>query len=419
MTIKTAKLKIDHEFRSLIPELTAEERNGLESAVLRDGCRDPLVAWRGTLIDGHNRHEICEKHGIKYQIKELEFPDREAVKLWIEENQLGRRNLTDDQRSAIAYRVMQRRSEIEKKKRAQAGRAAGGDRKADEPKRLSDTVTEKRSKPKSDTRAAVAKEAKIPERKVRAVAEIAKAKPALVEKIAAGTVTVKEAAREVRQEKKAEQRREAAKEAEKIVADDDMGVKHGDFRDVAKSIADDSVSLIFTDPPYDKKTLPLYGDMAREAARILKPGGSMICYLGQFQIGDVCNLVTPHLRLWWTLACIHTGTSARMTEYGIVVKWKPMLWFVKGTRGDKQTFVDDAIFSEKEKSHHEWQQGVKEASYYIDKLTLPGDLVFDPFCGGATTAVAAKQLKRRWLTCDMDVDSAKIGRKRLHDAKYS
>lgn len=198
--------------------------------------------------------------------------------------------------------------------------------------------------------------------------------------------------------------------------DDDFDVKHGDFRDVAKTLEDGSVDLIFADPPYHREYLPLYAELGAVAARVLKPGGSLICYLGQYQIHEVCDRLAPHLRLWWTLCCLHTGQSARMTEYGIVVKWKPMLWFVKGTRGDKHTWVEDLVTSEQQKDSHEWQQSLKEAGYYIDKLTAPGDLVFDPFCGGGTTAVAAKLAGRRWLTCDTDPASVANARKRIADA---
>jgi hypothetical protein len=60
------ELAIDPEFRRLIPPLGAEERQGLEESLMREGCRDPLVVWRNgdrTLLDGHNRLEICRAHG--------------------------------------------------------------------------------------------------------------------------------------------------------------------------------------------------------------------------------------------------------------------------------------------------------------------------------------------------------------------
>src|SRR5262249_39083989 len=65
------------------------------------------------------------------------------------------------------------------------------------------------------------------------------------------------------------------------------GFHHGDFRTVANLIPDGMVHLIFTDPPYDRASLPLYGDLARIAAAKLIDGGSLICYAGQYQINRV------------------------------------------------------------------------------------------------------------------------------------
>lgn len=94
-------MHIDKEFQSLIPPLTAEEYAGLEESILSEGCRDALVVWGDTLIDGHNRYEICTKHGIPFDTVEMDFPDRDAVMLWMMRNQLSRRNLNDFQRILI------------------------------------------------------------------------------------------------------------------------------------------------------------------------------------------------------------------------------------------------------------------------------------------------------------------------------
>jgi len=96
--MKRSAITIDNEFRSLIPPLTDIERSQLEDNLHRDGCRDPLVVWRGehVLIDGHNRFEICNRDEISYDVVELSFESREKVKHWILCNQLGRRNLPPD-----------------------------------------------------------------------------------------------------------------------------------------------------------------------------------------------------------------------------------------------------------------------------------------------------------------------------------
>lgn len=95
---------IDNEFRSLIPPLTPEEYNGLEESILAEGCRDALVLWGETLIDGHNRYEICTAHDVPYQTVQKDFADRNDAKLWMMHNQLARRNLNDFQRIEITHK---------------------------------------------------------------------------------------------------------------------------------------------------------------------------------------------------------------------------------------------------------------------------------------------------------------------------
>jgi hypothetical protein len=92
---------IDPEIAALLPALTREELAELEKKVSTEGFRDPLVVWKetGFLLDGHNRLAICEKLHIKYVIKELSFPSREQALQWVIDNQLGKRNLTDELRA--------------------------------------------------------------------------------------------------------------------------------------------------------------------------------------------------------------------------------------------------------------------------------------------------------------------------------
>ena len=98
-------MHIDKEFQSLIPPLTAEEYTGLEESILSEGCRDALVVWGDTLIDGHNRYEICTKHGIPFDTIEMDFPTRDDVIVWIIKNQFGRRNLPAYERARLALRL--------------------------------------------------------------------------------------------------------------------------------------------------------------------------------------------------------------------------------------------------------------------------------------------------------------------------
>ena len=92
------KLKINMEFKNLIRPLQKKEFLQLEANILSDGCRDPIVTWKGFIVDGHNRYEICTEHQIPFEILELDFECKEAAIAWICANQLGRRNITEETR---------------------------------------------------------------------------------------------------------------------------------------------------------------------------------------------------------------------------------------------------------------------------------------------------------------------------------
>jgi len=106
MLMKEQRITVDAEFAGMIPPLSADERRVLEENILRDGCIDPLVVWaeQGILLDGHNRKEICDTHGLPYRIKSLNFTDRNEAADWIDSHQLGRRNLTPEQMSLLRGR---------------------------------------------------------------------------------------------------------------------------------------------------------------------------------------------------------------------------------------------------------------------------------------------------------------------------
>jgi len=106
MAALAATVAIDPEVQHLIPALRDDEKLLLEESLRRDGCRDPLVVWQETnvLLDGHNRFDICTRLGIDFAVKTLSFETKDGAMLWVVENQLGRRNLADIDRIALAAR---------------------------------------------------------------------------------------------------------------------------------------------------------------------------------------------------------------------------------------------------------------------------------------------------------------------------
>ncbi len=109
------KLKVNPKIKEMIEPLTEEEFAQLKDNIETDGCLDPIRVWaeHETIIDGHNRYEICTKSNIPFEIVEIEFETLDDVLIWVVENQLGRRNVTDKQRQ---YLIGQRYN-LEKKKR--------------------------------------------------------------------------------------------------------------------------------------------------------------------------------------------------------------------------------------------------------------------------------------------------------------
>ena len=102
---------VDEEFKGLLPPLDATTYARLEDNLIRNGCRDSLVLWGDTLVDGHNRYEICTRHGIPFNTVQKEFGSREEAMIWIISTQISRRNMTPLQLShfrGMHYRLEKR-----------------------------------------------------------------------------------------------------------------------------------------------------------------------------------------------------------------------------------------------------------------------------------------------------------------------
>lgn len=197
----TRNIQVDAEFQSLIPPLTADEYNGLEESLLQEGCRDALILWGDTLIDGHNRYEICSKHGIPFETSELFFSSRNDVIVWIIKNQFGRRNLPIYERARLALRL--KPVIAEKAKENQGTRT---------------DLCQKSDKSPIDTKRELAAAAGVSHDTIAKVEKIeAKASPEVKEQLRDGTLSINQAYQVIRREEKEEKREEQRQEnADKI-----------------------------------------------------------------------------------------------------------------------------------------------------------------------------------------------------------
>ena len=177
---------VNEALKAYIDPLTPDEHEALERSLLAEGCRDALVLWGEVLVDGHNRYGICQKHGLPFQtVQNPRFQSIEDVQLWMIEQHLGRRSLSDFQRGVLALR--KRDIAAERRARQPAPAAA-------EP----DTAPAPAPVPPAEalaTREALAKAARISSHQVQLIEKIQKqGAPELVNAVKAGMVSLNAAA---------------------------------------------------------------------------------------------------------------------------------------------------------------------------------------------------------------------------------
>ncbi len=98
-------ITVNEELKAYIDPLTPEEHAALERSILTEGCRDALVLWGDVLVDGHNRYGICRKHGLPFNtVQSTLFQSMDDVHLWMIDQHLGRRSVSDFQRGVLALR---------------------------------------------------------------------------------------------------------------------------------------------------------------------------------------------------------------------------------------------------------------------------------------------------------------------------
>jgi len=198
-------------------------------------------------------------------------------------------------------------------------------------------------------------------------------------------------------------------------------IRHGDFREVLGDLRG-QVDAMITDPPYLSEYIPLYGELAKLAAELLRPHGVLVVMTPHLHLLEVGNLMTPHLRYRWICTYYMGDTKANVSAAKTATSWKPLLVF---TRKDAENlrFVCSDYFSAArgkadgvQKELHHWQQSLDGFTEIVQRFTEPGDLVVDPFLGSGTTALACLQLGRRFVGCDIDAGAVAIARRRVQHA---
>ena len=195
---------------------------------------------------------------------------------------------------------------------------------------------------------------------------------------------------------------------------------NGDSLQIMKTLPENSIDLIFTDPSYPKEYLYLYKGLADITPKILKEHASLLLIVPQIHLEEIIRYFYNKLKYRWICCMNQENDSHARIRIGIEVFWKPILWYSKGTcyvKGTwkRQNFIHDMIKIEKRnKQYHKWQQDESWCEYYIEKLTKEGDLILDPFFGSGTVGAVCKKLNRNFIGIELDSNYCKIASKRLN-----
>jgi len=205
-SVPTMHIVVNEELKAYIDPLTPQEYEALERSLLAEGCRDALVLWGDVLVDGHNRYGICMRHGLPFQtVQATRFETMEDVHLWMIDQHLGRRSVSDFQRGVLALR----KKEIVQSRlaRSQGAKAPDGGEQGNRDGGATDASTHAGAQAPSDptaslpapdaldSREAIARAARISSSQVLMIEKIRKqAAPEVVAAVKSGAISINAAA---------------------------------------------------------------------------------------------------------------------------------------------------------------------------------------------------------------------------------
>jgi site-specific DNA-methyltransferase (adenine-specific) len=415
VTTETEHLTIKTDAYNILPPLSEQEVEALKQSIDLDGVRDPIVIDEdGNLLDGHHRHAI-DPDAPRRTISGLTHYEKMAFAF---QANMTRRNLSLDQKKELHRRMKEvakglREEDPQKHTQEVVAAMLGVARntvsdwfRSPTSNVGADTTCTKPAVPPPDARVKVA-----PKHRALMLDLVESGVPQA--QVAANYgVSQQQVSTITRTERVKRDEAAARADAPQPVSADDIHAQ--DFRkDTGDIVADGTVDLIFTDPPYAE--VSLYGDLAKYADRVLRPGGWCLAYCGMAHLPTVLANMSEHLTYGWLFAIYHTGGDLRFRKFRLQSKWKPVLGFFKPPLSVWWEWFPDMVTGGREKDDHPWQQSLDEASHFINAMTPEGGLVCDPFAGSGTTCLAAKRATRKWVAFEEDAATAATARQRLHD----
>lgn len=402
-------MKVNEEFRKLIPALSDEEFTQLERNCLQDGIRDAIVVWNDTIIDGHNRYEIAKKHGLEFRTESKEFDTEGDVKEWMIMHQFGRRNLSVWDRSQLALKL----EDVFKAKAKENLKTSTG---GTNPQPL-----QKSAKAAIDTRKELAKVANVSHDTIAKVKVIeAKAPEEVKQELKAGRMSINEAYKGIKKEENKENR--LIKESIEYKPKNTYIPKivKSDCLDVLKDIPD--IDLLLTDPPYFTD-----GDFTNHISQCLKkvkPTGQAYVFAGADpkEMQAYLSMDSHHMELVQVLVWNYNNTGQRQPNERYTSNYQICFYFrgkdapqINKPADGKNQYACQTINAPDGRlgdRYHKWQKPNQLIENLILNSSKVDDFVFDPFAGSGTTLVIAAKNDRVAIGCDVDQEAIDLCIKR-------
>ena len=188
----------------------------------------------------------------------------------------------------------------------------------------------------------------------------------------------------------------------------------GDARELAKRIPDESIDVIFTDPPYLQEFHYLY-EWLSCIGRVLKPTGFLFTYCGGYWKPKVMAVLGSRLEYFWDYTLGMPGNNSMMWPRKTIARAKSILCYrpIGGNGLPRYNVLDLWIGSAQDKRFHTWGQEESAARYYIESFTALGDVVLDPLVGGGTISAVCRIIERNYIAFEIDPDTADLARDRV------
>ena len=426
MNNKQGAVKTDKEFSRFVPKLTDAEYEQLEKNIVRDGCREPLSLWKGRLLDGHYRYSICRKHKIEFKTVNIKLSSKHEATVWVIQNQLGRRNLTDFQKIEMVAHL------------EEVYAAKGKEHKSKYNNSLLPTLAKA-----VNTRKEMAKLAEVSTGQYQKGKEIIKngteqEKETLRHRGNGTTINKVCSCIRARARKEAADKWAKDRKYDKSSIESGIDLRLGDCVKILPTIADNSVDLVLTDPPYNVGLeYDLHNDSMPdenyylwckqwliECCRVLKDRHYGIIFTGDKKSNyvhkaiDESGLTFHHFIKWFKPGAQGSLSGSNLfyrTELAFLVsKGKPDISLI-----NRKEFYQDTIIlksttpNQADAEDHPARRPVDLYKLIINGFTQQGDTVLDCFLGSGSNGCAANELDRRFIGIEISPKYLNMAKRRI------